>query len=77
MLFRWGATLMYALASGLMGLGWYGFLAQGQPWRLLGAYGASVGVHALWNGAAMALITLSSLALISLEDPLALGGWAL
>ncbi len=74
MLFRWGATLMHALASGLMGLGWYGFLARGRPWQLLGAYGASVGVHALWNGAAMALIALSSLALISLEDPLALVG---
>jgi len=74
MLFRWGATLMHALASGLMGLGWYGFLARGRPWQLLGAYGASVGVHALWNGAAMALIALSSLALIGLEDPLALVG---
>jgi len=74
MLFRWGATLMHALASGLMGLGWYGFLARRRPWQLLGAYGASVGVHALWNGAAMALIALSSLALSSLEDPLALVG---
>lgn len=74
MLFRWGATLMHALASGLMGLGWYGFLARRRPWQLLGAYGASVGVHALWNGAAMALIALSSLALISLEEPLALVG---
>ncbi|HAL61373.1 MAG TPA: hypothetical protein DCP08_03090 [Chloroflexi bacterium] len=74
MLFRWGATLMHALASGLMGLGWYGFLARRRPWQLLGAYGASVGVHALWNSAAMALIALSSLALISLEDPLALVG---
>lgn len=74
MLFRWGATLMHALASGLMGLGWYGFLARGRRWQLLGAYGASVGVHALWNGAAMALIALSSLALISLENPLALVG---
>lgn len=74
MLFRWGATLMHALASGLMGLGWYAFLAQRRPWRLLGAYGASVGVHALWNGAAVALIVLSSLALISQENPLALVG---
>jgi len=74
MLFRWGATLMHALASGFMGLGWYGFLARGQPWQLLGAYGASVGVHALWNGAAMVLIAFSSLALISLENPLALVG---
>ncbi len=74
MLFRWGATLMHALASGLMGLGWYGFLARRRPWQLLGAYGASVGVHALWNGTAMALIAFSSLAFISLEDPLALVG---
>ena len=74
MLFRWGTTLMHALTSGLMGLGWYGFLARGRPWQLLGAYGASVGVHTLWNGAAVALITLSSLALISLEEPLALVG---
>lgn len=74
MLFRWGATLMHALASGLMGLGWYGFLARRRPWQLLGAYGASMGVHALWNGAAVALIALSSLALISLEEPLALVG---
>jgi len=74
MLFRWGAMLMHALASGLMGLGWYGLLVRRRPWQLLGAYGASVGVHALWNGAAMALIALSSLALISLEEPLALVG---
>lgn len=32
------------------------------------------GVYALWNGAAMVLIALSSLVLISLEDPLALVG---
>ncbi len=72
MVMRWGSTLMHALASGLMGLGWYGLLVDRRPGRLLASYGASVGVHALWNGTAVALIALSAWAVLSPDNPLVL-----
>ncbi len=70
MLMRCAASLMHCMASGVMGLGWQQTLASRRPWRLLGAYGASTGVHALWNAAAVA-VAVPSLVLAS--DPGALG----
>jgi len=57
------------MASGVMGLGWYQGLVSRRPWRLLAAYGASTGIHALWNAAAIA-VAVPSLAMAS--DPEAL-----
>ena len=64
MVMRWGASLMHCIASGVMGLGWHGALVERRPWRLLAAFGASTGIHALWNGAAVA-VALPSLLIMS------------
>jgi RsiW-degrading membrane proteinase PrsW (M82 family) len=53
MLMRWGASLMHCISSGILGLGWHHTLTSRRPWRLLKAYAASTGVHALWNLAAV------------------------
>ena len=66
MLMRCAASLMHCMASGVMGLGWYQGLVSRRPWRLLAAYGASTGIHALWNAAAIA-VAVPSLAMAS--DP--------
>lgn len=73
MLMRWGATLMHCVASGIMGLGWHDAIASRRPWRFLGAYGASVGIHALWNGAAIGVGIPSLLMLTRPEDVLSQG----
>ena len=73
---RVGATAMHCLGGGLMGLGWYYLFATRRPWRLLGAYAASVSLHALWNVAASGMLVVS-LSLTSSppdEISLALGG---
>jgi hypothetical protein len=70
MLMRCAASLMHCMASGVMGLGWHQALVSRRPWRLLAAYGASTGLHALWNAAAVA-VAVPSLVLAS--DPGALG----
>ena len=64
MVMRWGASLMHCIASGVMGLGWHAALVERRPWRLLAAFGASTGIHALWNGAAVA-VALPSLLIMS------------
>ena len=64
MLMRCGASLMHCTASGVMGLGWQQALVRKRPWRLLAAYGASAGAHALWNAAAVA-VAVPSLLLVS------------
>jgi len=69
MVMRWGASLMHCIASGVMGLGWHGALVERRPWRLLAAFGASTGIHALWNGAAVA-VALPSLLIMSRPDDL-------
>jgi hypothetical protein len=69
MVMRWGASLMHCIASGVMGLGWHGALVDRRPWRLLAAFGASTGIHALWNGAAVA-VALPSLLIMSRPDDL-------
>lgn len=73
---RIGATAMHCLGGGLMGLGWYYVFATRRPWRLLGAYAASVTLHSLWNVAASAMIvvSLSATSLATDEIGLALGG---
>ena len=69
MVMRWGASLMHCIASGVMGLGWHGALVGRRPWRLLAAFGASTGIHALWNGAAVA-VALPSLLIMSRPEDL-------
>ena len=56
---RVGATAMHCLGGGLMGLGWYYLFATRRPWRLLGAYAASVSLHSLWNVAASGMLVVS------------------
>jgi len=77
MLMRWGATLMHCASSGIMGLGWHEAIVNKRPWRFLGAYGASAGIHALWNGAAIGVAIPSLLMLTRPEDSLAQGIGAL
>ncbi len=56
---RVGATAMHCLGGGLMGLGWYYLFTTQRPWRLLGAYAASVSLHSLWNVAASGMLVVS------------------
>ncbi|MBC8264587.1 MAG: PrsW family intramembrane metalloprotease [Anaerolineales bacterium] len=73
---RVGATAMHCLGGGLVGLGWYYLFAARRPWRLLGAYAASVGLHSLWNVAAFGVLVVSFSATSSAanEIRLAFGG---
>jgi len=50
MLMRAGSTTAHALASGLVGLGWYHVLVLGRPLRGSLYYGVAVLVHGVWNG---------------------------
>jgi len=49
MLMRAGSTVSHALASGLVGLGWYNVLAVGRPLTGFLYYAAAVVLHGLWN----------------------------
>jgi hypothetical protein len=73
---RVGATAMHCLGGGLMGLGWYYLFATRRPWRLLGAYAASVTLHSLWNVAAsiILVVSLSAVSPPTDEIGLAFGG---
>jgi hypothetical protein len=73
MIMRWGATLMHCLGSGIMGLGWHHAIVSKRPWRLLGAYGASAGLHALWNGAAIGVAIPSLLIVLRPDNFIAQG----
>jgi hypothetical protein len=75
-LLRIGAAAMHCLGGGLMGLGWYYLFATRRPWRLLGAYAASISLHSLWNLAAFGMIVVSFSTVTSATDEvgLALGG---
>ncbi|MGB3906134.1 MAG: PrsW family glutamic-type intramembrane protease, partial [Anaerolineae bacterium] len=73
MIMRWGASLMHCVGSGMMGLGWHEALVKRRPLRLLAAYGASTAIHALWNGAALAVAVPSLLMVTRPEDILAQG----
>jgi hypothetical protein len=58
-LLRIGTTLLHCLTGALMGLAWYQILSR-QKWaRGLGLYLASVAIHGLWNGLAVAMALLS------------------
>ncbi len=77
MLLRVGATLMHCLTSGTVGLGWYYALVAHRPWRLIGAYMASVCLHAFWNLIALGLIIASSPTATPLGYGFAIGGLGL
>jgi len=49
MLMRAGSTATHALASGLVGLGWYQVLVLRRPLAGFLHYGAAVALHGLWN----------------------------
>jgi hypothetical protein len=68
MIMRWGASLMHCVGTGIVGLGWHQALAGRRPWRLLAAHGASWGIHALWNGAALAVFVPSLLVVAQPQD---------
>ncbi len=71
MIMRWGASLMHCVGSGMMGLGWYQALVGRRRLRLVAAYAASMGIHALWNGAAIAVAVPSLLVVTKPDDILA------
>lgn len=48
MLLRGGSSSLHALASGIVGLGWYSFM-RGNRARGLGLYLMAVGMHGSWN----------------------------
>ena len=50
MLLRGGATSMHALATGLVGLGWYQAILRGKPGAGVLLYLAAVSIHGTWNG---------------------------
>jgi hypothetical protein len=56
---RFGTIFMHALASGLVGLGWYYALRRKQRGRLLGLGLAAVALHGLWNAAQIVIIKLT------------------
>lgn len=68
MVMRWGASLMHCVGSAILGLGWHQALVGRRPWRLVGALGASTGIHALWNGAAVAVAVPSLLMVTRPQD---------
>jgi RsiW-degrading membrane proteinase PrsW (M82 family) len=49
MLMRAGSTATHALASGLVGLGWYQVLVLGRPLAGFLHYALAVALHGLWN----------------------------
>lgn len=75
MLLRAGATLMHCLTSGTMGLGWYYALVAHRPWCLIGAYMASVCLHAFWNAIGFGLIIASSPIITAPGYCFAIGGF--
>ena len=79
---RFGTILMHALASGLVGLGWYYALRRHQRGRLLGLGLAAVALHGLWNASQIVIIKIA-VDQAGSADPLALiaagngVGWAM
>jgi hypothetical protein len=58
-LVRTGASLMHCLGCGLIALGWQRLLIEHRPWKLMGAFVASLTIHALWNLAAIGIVGVS------------------
>lgn len=73
MLTRWGSTILHALATGIMGLGWWALLAEGKRWRIFLSYGVSTSLHALWNGTVVLVALLGVGGFLQNENPLAVG----
>jgi len=71
-LLRVGAAAMHCLGGGMMGLGWHYLFATRRPWRLLGAYAASISLHSLWNLAAFGMIVVSFFTVASATDEVGL-----
>lgn len=71
MIMRWGASLMHCVGTGIMALGWYQALMGRRRLRLVAACAASTAIHALWNGAAIAVAVPSLLVVIKPDDILA------
>jgi len=71
-LLRVGAAAMHCLGGGLMGWGWHYPFATRRPWRLLGAYAASISLHSLWNLAAFGMIVVSFFTVASATDEVGL-----
>jgi hypothetical protein len=67
-LMRVGAAAMHCIGGGLVGLGWYYLITLRRPWRFLGAYGASVTLHALWNAATVGILLASLFTIISPDN---------
>jgi len=78
MLLRLGGTAMHCLGSGLTALGWQHLLVQRRPWKLAGAYGLSVSLHALWNLAVAGIAGISLVTAGAANDrAIFLGGGAI
>jgi hypothetical protein len=56
---RVGATVLHCLTGGLMGIAWYWILAERRWGRAAALYGASVGIHGLWNALSIGVLMLS------------------
>jgi hypothetical protein len=66
---RLGTTVMHCTTGGLVGWGWGQLWQTRRPWRLLGTYGAAVGLHGLWNAASIGSVLLSASAWLRVSEP--------
>lgn len=59
-LVRMLGSAVHPFAAGLVALGWWEFRANSERGSAVRLMGAGVGVHALWNGAVMAVFVVSA-----------------
>jgi hypothetical protein len=57
-LLRAGATVLHCTTGGLVGLAWHAVLAERRWKRGFGLFGASIGIHGLWNALTVAMTFL-------------------